>query len=80
VAPTSARGDRRLIETCRKQFAGHPEAEDLLKKILSEAVSARAKGGTDTVKDFYNSPQEVAKLDTWRNRLLDELLALDKPR
>ncbi|HET6427841.1 MAG TPA: hypothetical protein VFJ30_05495 [Phycisphaerae bacterium] len=66
--------DRRLIETCRKQFAGNAESEALLKTILTEAVTARAKGGTDTVNDFYNSPQEVARLDTWRNQLLDELL------
>jgi len=72
--------DRRLIETCRKQFAGHPEAEATLQKILAEAVSSRATGGTDTVNDFYDSPEEVAKLDTWRNRLLDELLTLNKPR
>jgi len=68
--------DRRLIETCRKQFQGNAEAQSLLQGILKEAVEGRAKGGTDTVNDFYNSPQEVAKLDTWRNQLLDELLKL----
>ena len=72
--------DRRLIETCRRAFKGNADAESLLKSILTEAVKGRAKGGTDTVSDFYNSPQEVAKLDTWRNRLLDELLKLRKAR
>ena len=72
--------DRRLVETCRRQFQGNAKAENLLKVILKEAVESRAKGGTDTVNDFYNSPQEVAKLDTWRNRLLDELLDLGKAR
>ena len=66
--------DRRLIETCRRAFKGRPEAEGVLKAILKEAVEGRAKGGTDTVNDFYNSPKEVAKLDAWRNQLLDELL------
>ena len=70
--------DRRLIETCRKQFTGNAAAENLLKAILKEAVEGRAKGGTDTVNDFYNSPKEVVKLDTWRNQLLDELLKLRK--
>ena len=69
--------DRQLIETCRRQFKGHPEAEAVLAAILKEAVQARAKGGTDTVNDFYNSPAEVAKLDLWRNRLLDEWLKLE---
>ncbi|KKL64019.1 hypothetical protein LCGC14_2169280, partial [marine sediment metagenome] len=72
--------DRRLVETCRKQFHGHPEAQTLLKSILKEAVTARAKGGEDTVNDFYNSPKEVARLDTWRNRLLGELLKIHKHR
>jgi hypothetical protein len=72
--------DRRLIETCRRQFRGHPEAERLLATILEEAVAARAKGGEDTVTDFYNSPREVAKLDAWRNRLLDELLKMQEQR
>jgi len=72
--------DRRLIETCRRAFQGNADAEGLLKSILAEAVQARAKGGTDTVNDFYNSPQQVAKLDAWRNRLLDELLKLSKAR
>jgi hypothetical protein len=66
--------DRRLIETCRKQFRGNAKAEGLLQAVLKEAVACRAKGGTDTVADFYNSPVEVLKLDAWRNRLLDELL------
>lgn len=65
--------DRRLIETCRKQFKGNAKAEGLLQAVLKEAVECRAKGGTDTVADFYNSPTEVLKLDAWRNRLLDEL-------
>lgn len=72
--------DRRLIETCRKRFAGHPESKALLKSILVEAVANRAKSGTDTVNDFYNSPEEVAKLDTWRDRLLDELMKIGERR
>jgi hypothetical protein len=72
--------DRRLIETCRRQFKGHPEAEGVLAAVLKEAVESRAKGGTDTVNDFYSSPAEVGKLDLWRNRLLDEWLKLGKPR
>ena len=72
--------DRRLIETCRKEFTGRAESEALLQSILKEAVEGRAKGGTDTVNDFYNSPSEVAKLDLWRNRLLDQLLKIQKAR
>ena len=72
--------DRRLIETCRKEFKGNADAESLLQGILEEAVKGRARGGRDTVNDFYSSPREVAKLDVWRNRLLDELLKLKKAR
>jgi hypothetical protein len=78
--PRAGLDDRRLIEICRRRFKAHAAAEEVLQAVLREAVEDRAKGGTDTVSDFYNSPKEAAKLDAWRNRLLDELLRLKSTR
>lgn len=65
--------DRRLIETYRKTFAIDKEALAVLDKILKEAAGSRTSGGVDTVNDFWAGVDDAAKLDQWRNVLLDRL-------
>ena len=67
--------DRRVIETYRKAFANDAEALADLDKLLKEARSSRGASGRDTVSDFYTAIDDVGKLDRWRNRLLDRLVA-----
>ena len=46
----------------------------LLEEILKQAAASRARGGRDTVSDFWTAVDDVSKLDKWRNALLDRLL------
>ena len=66
--------DRRVIETYTRKFADDPKAMAVLKKIFREARRSRARGGRDTVNDFYTAIDDMSKLDRWRNTLLDRLL------
>jgi hypothetical protein len=65
--------DRRIIETYRKTFAADPDAMAVLNKILKEAAGSRTSGGEDTVDDFWAGVNDTAKLDQWRDALLDRL-------
>ena len=66
--------DRRIIATYQKAFAKDPAAMAVLKKIFREAATSRARGGRDTVSDFWTAVDDVGKMDKWRNTLLDRLL------
>jgi hypothetical protein len=66
--------DRRIIETYKKKLAGDAPAMAMLKDILKTAARSRARGGRDTVSDFWAAVDDVAKLDRWRNRLLNRLV------
>ena len=65
--------DRRIIETYKKKFAGDSQAMAVLEAIYKEATASRGKGGRDTVNDFFTAVDDVAKMDRWRNQLLDRL-------
>ena len=65
--------DRRIIETYKKEFVGDAAAMAVLEGILKSAVGSRARGGRDTVSDFWSAVDDVAKLDKWRKQLLDRL-------
>ncbi|HTL53466.1 MAG TPA: hypothetical protein VL860_12900, partial [Planctomycetota bacterium] len=65
--------DRRVIETFKKKFKNNPAQMKKLDDILTEAAGSRAGGGRDTVNDFWAAIDDVAKIDKWRNILLDEL-------
>jgi hypothetical protein len=65
--------DRRIIETYKKRLAKDPAAMGALNSILTAAARSRARGGRDTVSDFWAAVDDAAKLDKWRNRLLDRL-------
>jgi len=73
--------DRRVIATCRKAFAKDPAAMAVLKRILKEAAASRARGGRDTVSDFWTAIDDVGKMDRWRSALLARLVkAQGRPR
>lgn len=65
--------DRRLVETYKKVFKDDARRMAILKAILKEAPSSRAKGGTDTVNDFWAAVDDLGKLAKWREQLLREL-------
>ena len=67
--------DRRVIETYKKTFAADPKAMAELHKILKAATGSRKAGGRDTVNDFWAGVDDAAKLEQWRNALLDRLAA-----
>ena len=67
--------DRRIIETYKKRFAGDAAAMKVLSGIFKAASLSRARGGRDTVSDFWAAVDDVSKLDRWRNDLLDRLAA-----
>jgi len=45
----------------------------VLKTILRSAARSRARGGRDTVSDFWIAVDDVSKLDKWRHQLLARL-------
>ena len=65
--------DRRVIETYKKRFAADAGAMGLLNSILQAAAGSRARGGRDTVSDFWAAVDDVSKLDQWRDALLNRL-------
>ncbi|HET6428191.1 MAG TPA: hypothetical protein VFJ30_07270, partial [Phycisphaerae bacterium] len=65
--------DRRVIETYTKRFAGDAEAMAELKTILAAAAASRARGGRDTVSDFWAAADDATKMDRWRDQLLARL-------
>ena len=71
--------DRRIVETYRKTFARNPEALAVLEGIFKEAKDSRDRGGRDTVYDFWAAVDDAAKLDRWRNALLDRLAKRGQP-
>ena len=68
--------DRRLIETCRKSFAGDAQAMALLKKIFQQVIADRVQGGRDIVYELSERPEQIRRLDQWRGQLLEEILRL----
>ncbi|KKK82544.1 hypothetical protein LCGC14_2802330, partial [marine sediment metagenome] len=67
--------DRRVIETYTKKFAKDADAMAVLNGILKQARSSRGRGGRDTVNDFYTAIDDATKLDKWRDKLLNRLVA-----
>lgn len=72
--------DRRAIETYKKRFINDAEAMAALDGIFKAAATSRARGGRDTVNDFWTAVDDVGKLDKWRNTLLDRLLRAKQPK
>ncbi len=66
--------DRRVIETYKKSFANDKAAMDELARIFKAAEKSKTDGGADKVDNFWTGMDDAAKLDAWRNRLLDRLV------
>lgn len=65
--------DRRIIEAYKKKFSRDQAKMAVLTKILADAAGSRTSGGRDTVSDFWAAIDDVAKIDGWRETLLDAL-------
>lgn len=68
--------DRRVIETYKNVFSGDVSAMKSLQTIFQEAASSRARGGRDTVSDFWAAVDDAEKLDQWRGILLERLVGV----
>lgn len=72
--------DRRLLVTCARKFEGNKEAMALLEKIRKAGREGRSKskGGKDLTYDFWETMDNMQKLENWRFELLDQLLKVGK--
>ena len=70
--------DRRLIETCKARLADDAKAMAMLDAMFQEVVATRIRDGRDVVKELYEDPTQIAKLDRWRSELLDALVRASK--
>ena len=68
--------ERRIIATYQKHFAGDAAALKVLEDIFQEVKGSRSKhSGANTEAGFFDSVDDTAKLQRWRNALLDRLAA-----
>ena len=67
--------DRRVIETYKKQFKGNEKAMAELTALLKDARKGRGQSGKSRVNDFFTGVKDPSKLEAWRNRLLDRMVA-----
>lgn len=71
--------DRRLIESVRQ--AAKKRGVDIsgfLGRLFADVARARGVGGNDTVNDFWDRSTNDRLMDEWRERLVNELLTLEK--
>ena len=71
--------DRRLIETVRQ--AARKKGVDIsefLGRLFADVARSRGAGGNDTVDDFWDRSTNDRLMDEWRDRLVNELLTLQK--
>jgi hypothetical protein len=69
--------DRRWIETCKA--LKNPQVDKVLQEIFQEVRPPRNIEGWDAINLFWAEPYDYRKLDGWRSRVIDALLATQSP-
>lgn len=67
--------DRRLLATCNLKLADNKKAMAVIEKIekAGREGSSKKKGGKDLTYDFWETTDDMKKLENWRKELLDLL-------
>lgn len=67
--------DRRLIATCEKRLADNKDAMAIVAKIrkAGREGASESKGGKDLTYDFWETTDDMQRLENWRKELLDLL-------